>query len=469
MTDGDGTPSVDAYSPQRRTALVLTGTGTAGAYHAGVLRALHEAGVKIDIVAARGIGVVGALFAAIDGAPRLWDERGFWRSSFVRGLYPWRGTLRGVVWALAAALAIIVIPIAAVALGLVVFPIDFVLQMIGLSGGGLTGGYLRVAERAFSPTGFPTWLPRLAVLVLGTMATLSLVSGAEWTRRRRRGAFWWRILTAPVMVAPAVDHVWTSLWELLRGATQLKEPRHGDLGRRFTELVSENLGQPGFRELLIVTHDVDAQRDLVCALVAEPRRRELLRRQAGEGASEILDLAGLGRDHLADVVAASLAIPLATEYHQITFAPDSYWRGERHRLVDRPASLPRIVEELSGLGVEQIVLVSAAPVSPGPHALGTAPIDGLGQLGEWIQSAEAAAVRDVVATAELTGAALFLIAPRHNPLGPFDFSGTVDDRSERVFSLPELMHLGYEDAHHQFVEPIIGDSGDRVGGWNFRN
>ncbi|HMB81767.1 MAG TPA: patatin-like phospholipase family protein, partial [Vicinamibacterales bacterium] len=42
------------YSPQRRTALVLTGTGTAGAYHAGVLRALHEAGVKIDIVAGRG-------------------------------------------------------------------------------------------------------------------------------------------------------------------------------------------------------------------------------------------------------------------------------------------------------------------------------------------------------------------------------------------------------------------------------
>src|SRR5436189_33235 len=46
-----------AYAPQRRTALVLSGIGTAGAYHAGVLRALHEAGVKIDVVAGRGIGV----------------------------------------------------------------------------------------------------------------------------------------------------------------------------------------------------------------------------------------------------------------------------------------------------------------------------------------------------------------------------------------------------------------------------
>ena len=42
------------YIPHLRTALVLTGTGTAGAYHAGVIRALHEAGVKVDLVAGRG-------------------------------------------------------------------------------------------------------------------------------------------------------------------------------------------------------------------------------------------------------------------------------------------------------------------------------------------------------------------------------------------------------------------------------
>jgi len=39
------------YSPRQRTALVLAGTGTAGAYQAGVLRALAEAGVRIDLVA----------------------------------------------------------------------------------------------------------------------------------------------------------------------------------------------------------------------------------------------------------------------------------------------------------------------------------------------------------------------------------------------------------------------------------
>src|SRR5207253_3812991 len=86
----DGMTGPEPYSPQRRTALVLTGSGTAGAYHAGVLRALHEAGVKLDVVAGRGVGVVGALFAAIDGAHRLWEEKGFWRSPAVASLYSWR-------------------------------------------------------------------------------------------------------------------------------------------------------------------------------------------------------------------------------------------------------------------------------------------------------------------------------------------------------------------------------------------
>src|SRR5438309_6575966 len=121
----------EPYSPQRRTALVLTGTGTAGAYHAGVLRALHEAGVKLDVVAGRGVGVIGALFAAIDGSQRLWDDKGFWRASAVRSFYSWRPMMRTAAWAAALSLAIVAMPIAAVAAGLVVFPIDFVLQLIG--------------------------------------------------------------------------------------------------------------------------------------------------------------------------------------------------------------------------------------------------------------------------------------------------------------------------------------------------
>src|SRR5436190_5127607 len=155
-----------AYSPQLRTALVLSGVGTAGAYHAGVLRALHEAGVKIDVVAGRGIGVVGALFAAIDGAQRLWDDSGFWRSPHLGRLYAWRTIPRIAVGALAVSLAIVAVPIAVAALGLIVYPIDFLLKMVGIGGadGGSAGSlvqvYLRAMDAAFAPAMLPTWLPR---------------------------------------------------------------------------------------------------------------------------------------------------------------------------------------------------------------------------------------------------------------------------------------------------------------------
>ncbi len=88
------------YSTRLRTALVLTGSGTSGAYHAGVLRALHEAGVKIDLVAGRGAGTIGALFAAVDGGARLWEDKGLWRSPSAETFYGWRGPLRVAGWAL---------------------------------------------------------------------------------------------------------------------------------------------------------------------------------------------------------------------------------------------------------------------------------------------------------------------------------------------------------------------------------
>src|SRR5204863_4070993 len=143
-SDGMIPAPAEHYSPQLRTALVLTGTGTAGAYHAGALRAFHEAGVKLDVVAGRGIGVVGAVFAAIDGAQRLWEEKGFWRSPAVRTFYAWRPLLRLAAWGAALSMAIVVLPIAVMAIGLVVFPVDFVLKMIGsTSAGGIVAAYLR--------------------------------------------------------------------------------------------------------------------------------------------------------------------------------------------------------------------------------------------------------------------------------------------------------------------------------------
>ncbi len=469
MTGWDTTSAAEPYAPSRRTALLLTGTGTAGAYHAGVLRALHEAGVKIDVVAARGVGVVGALFAAIDGAPRLWAEQGFWRAPHLSRLYGWRSSARALGWALTASVLLVSVPLAAMAVGLVVYPFDFLLKMVGVgAGGGMTARYLELVAAAFAPDGLPTWLPRLVLIVLGAGGIVACVEAAAAKgRRRHRGRAWWWALRPPLARRPVEERLWTHLWDLLRGAAALKRPSPADLGRRYAELLAENLGQPVFRELLIAVHDLDARRDLVFAMVEESRRLGLFRRTTSAEAllrrAEVLDLAGLARTHLPDAVAAALAVPLASDPHVIQFAPDAFWRGESHRLCDRPGSVTRLIAELCDLDVAQIVIVSSAPDPQGPHALMAPPIDPIGRLGEYCQSAEAAAMHDVLASATGRPYRLFTIRPGHNPVGPFDFAGGFDDRSDRRQRVSELTSQGYEDAYRQFIEPVVAVSGERVG------
>jgi len=72
-------------------------------------------------------------------------------------------------------------------------------------------------------------------------------------------------------------------------------------------------------------------------------------------------------------------------------------------------------------------------------------------------------VRDAVRLAAGSPVKLFVIRPTHNPLGPFDFAGGFDDRSDRSQPLDEVIAQGYEDAYRQFIEPVVGASGEHVG------
>ncbi len=69
---------------------------------------------------------------------------------------------------------------------------------------------------------------------------------------------------------------------------------------------------------------------------------------------------------------------------------------------------------------------------------------------------ETSVVRDVIGSHKKRFNGLFLIQPAHNPIGPLDFEGTYDERSDRYQSLGELMDRGYEDAYRQFIEPVVG-------------
>lgn len=461
----------DSYSPERRTALLFTGTGADGAYHAGAMRALQEAGVKIDVVGGRGIGAIAAVLAAVDGGSQLWDAGGFWRSPLVARMYRWRWPFTVLRWLMIALLAVLAIPAAVILLGVIVYPIALLLGMAGLDAGArFVERFIATLSQAFAPAALPTWIPRLAAL-LSTVALIVLGGGAMLARwrsplyRRSTGNRLWTLLGSPIDTGAAILHATETVWRLLKGGATIKTPEADDLSRRYAELLSENLGQPGFRELLLVVHDLDANRDLVFGLVRDPYRRMLFPSPGSVSAArraEAHDLSSGMQGFLADVLASALSLPAVSDARLVRFAPDSYWRGETHRLSDRPGSIGRLIEEAAAAGAEQVMIVAAAPEPPGPHELRPPRLDGLGRVGEQIASAETAALADAVRHLHHRFQGLYLIRPSHNPIRPLDLEGAYDERSDRMQSLDELMERGYEDAYRQFIEPFLGASGERV-------
>jgi hypothetical protein len=471
LTSDAPTDSTRPYSTRLRTALVLTGTGTAGAYHAGVLRALHEAGLRIDLVAGRGIGAAAALFAAVDGGQRLWDETGLWKQGTLAHAYRWRQPLRVAGWAVVAAVALLAIPLVLIALGVLAALASVLLSLVTLDAASkaVTAGYGRALDALLAPAALPTVVPRLIVFcLLLTVGALAVgVAAAAWrapARRRTPRASLWRLFGAPFSGRLVLDRSVGELWNLVRGAAAIPAPPRPELGRRYVDLLSENLGQPGFRELLVTTHDLDARLDLTFALLGDGHRQRFFGRPGGEGgrAAEAIDLAGVGRDHVVDALAASLAIPVATEPHLLRLAPEGPWKGETHRVCDRPGSLGRLLEEVQAAGAEQVIVVSAAPPPGRPHELATSRVDPRGRATEPLAAFEGADLRDALQRGTATFASMYVIRPGHNPLGPLDFAGVYDERSDRAFSLAELVDRGYEDAYHQFIEPVVAAGGDRI-------
>lgn len=460
----------DLYSPERRTALVLTGTGADGAYHAGVLRALHEVGVKIDLVAGRGVGVASAILSSVDGASRLWDPRGLWGVPVVADLYAWRLPIRLLGGLLIAIALVLLAPALLLALAMLIYPLGLLLGMLGLdAGAAVVQAYVRLLASLFHPGALPTWLPRIVTLVAGaTVLALAVYAGLAWRRlpyaRRQRGNRAWLMLGAPLDQLRAVAHFARGVWDLLRGGHGPWPPNPDEFSRRFSELLSENAGQPGFKELLIVVHDLDARRDLVFGLLRAPYQAALFPSAAATGPrrAEAFDLSSPARTDLLHVLHAALSPAALTEPALVQFPADGYWRGEVHRLVDRPSCLGRLLEEVAAAGAEQVIIVAATPNAPKPHELVPARADARGRLSEHLSAADAAALDDALRHLEHRFRGVYVIRPAHNPIQALDFGGAYDVRSDRWQSLNELMSQGHEDASRTFIERVLGASGERL-------
>lgn len=459
-----------SYSPRLRTALVLTGAGTAGAYQAGVLRALAEAGVKIDLIAAHGPGVANAVMASVDGSARVGDQAGPWMSPALAKAYSWRTALRLAGVGVMAALGVLLLPLIVLIVATVIYGLSLLASLANLTSvaAQLVQAYVVTLDILFHPPILPTVVPRLIVLCL--LVTGAILVAAWWrgrslraSRRRVAGATWWQLFGSPINAAEPIATVTQSVWTLVRGASTDTAPPPAEIGRRYVDLLSENLGQPGFCEVVLGLHDLDARRDLALAVLSEPSLALFSAKRAVGGAreAEAIDLTTSMRDQLADLVAGGLQIAGVTPGQTVAFPAEHYWQGERHRLCDRPELVHRLVDEALGLGAEQIIFVSAAPPAGLPHALGPQPADLRGRAGEWQRSVETAVLDDALALSASRFSGAFVIRPSHNPIGPFQFGGTYDETSDRSRTLADLQRQGYDDAYRLFIEPVVA-SGDRL-------
>ena len=395
----------DSYSPERRTALLFTGTGADGAYHAGAMRALQEAGVKIDIVGGRGIGAVSAVLAAVDGSAQLWDDGGFWRSGAVADLYRWRWPFRALRLLGIALIAVLAVPAGVLLLAIFVYPIALVLGMAGLQSGSRLVefflAFLGVCLRA-----------RRAAIVDPTAVAAAVHRGVDRARGGRLAGAISIAAVSPVDGQLAVDaaraHRWTpvcaigqateAVWRLLKGSATIRTPDPRISAAATPSCWARTSDSRDFGELLLVAHDLDAHRDLVFGLVRDPFRRALFPPPGRHVVAPRRSARPVerGAGFVADVLAAALSVPGVSDPRLVEFAPDAYWRGETHRLIDRPASFGRLLEESAAAGAEQVVIVAAAADPPGPHELRPPRLDGLGRVGEHIASAETAAVADAI-------------------------------------------------------------------------
>jgi hypothetical protein len=462
--------------------LVFTGSGASGAYHAGVLKALDESGVKIDLAVGSGIGTVGAAFAAVAGGARLYGADSFWRGVGWRSFYRVRPILRVTLWLLAAILGVIVVPAAlALLLGLLSPLILLVWLLLSRFGSGVPGW---VGLEVGALPGL--YSAALALPAFGlALAVVAFLARLVLRDRRRMG----EALEAVLDARRAEERLRRMLWTVASGpAVSADAPPAEELSKRYTALLAENLGQPGFRELILRVADLETGAALPLVLLQDVHRaafaaaRARGSRQRSEGIPGGVDMRRSGYEALFfDAVVTGLLPLLGAPVRRVTFPKGGVHAGEVHRLADAALVGGSGLSEALAAGAEQVIVVTGVPqaaqVPPrrrGPRALADGllatlerrgverDVDGAERINRmvetlghrtddggrgWQDPATGRLYRDV---------ALYVIRPERRALGPLELDGARDPASEVMETLEDLMERGYHDAYRLFVEPVVG-------------
>ena len=226
-----------------------------GAYHAGVLKALEEAGVKIDVMAGQGVG---------GGRGRARRRRRGIASVGSKGNLAQRSSQ-------------------------ILLPVENVrargrMACVPVHGPdacdvGSARDRPRVRVGALADRCGPYSCWRAADnRRRGRHRGSSRFKAAIRRKENRGGGCWERRWTGTARRSTFAG----ALWELLHAGGPVRNPTRADVGRRYAEVFDESVGQPGFRELMIVATDLDSRRDIVAALLRDPFRRDFVARDPGK-------------------------------------------------------------------------------------------------------------------------------------------------------------------------------------------
>jgi hypothetical protein len=463
------------YSPKRRTALVFTGSGTTGAYHAGVLRALDESGVKIDVVVGSGIGAVAAAYAAVGGGPKLYGPGGFWAGVRWGSFYRLRPSLRIGLSLLAVSFAVMALPVLLALLLGALFPLLLIADRVSPGVASRVLVPLWVApERLSGPYLAAQALPVfvLAVLALATLA-------AVYFRDRRRLA---EAFESLLDADPGLARLRRGLWEIARGAALSGgPPSDAELGRRYVALLADNLGEPGFRELVLRAADLDRGEALAFTLL---RGGDAAPGPSREGAlAGAVDLRAPAHDALFfDALATGLLCPMGMPMRRVSFPKGAPHGGEVHRLTDATLAPGSGIAEALAAGAAQLIVVTGVPEAAAPLARRRGPLARVDAAMRVLERqaageiAEAERVNRMVSTLGHRGTDgrgawedpargrvyreidLWVIRPEGRALGPMELDGARDPVTEVLQTTADLLELGFRDAYRQFVEPVVGQS-----------
>ena len=463
------------YSPRRRTALVFTGSGTTGAYHAGALKALDESGVKIDLVVGSGIGAVSAAYAAAVGGAKLYGPGGFWVGARWSSFYRLRPVVRVALTLLGVSFGIFAAPmLLGLALG-VVATLLLIVERIVPGAASRAVAFLWVAPEALSGP----YLAAQAVPVFGLALLAIAVVARLWLSDRRRFA---EAFESFLDAGPGLDRLRRGIWEIAGGAAaRAQPPDDAELGRRYVATLAENLGEPGFRELIVRTADLDRSGALAFVLLRDANGAPA--RARDNGFAEAVDLRQPGSDALFfDALATGLLCPMAMPLRRVSFPKGAVHAGETHRLTDASFAPGCGIADAIAAGAEQVIVVTGVPEEPSPLARRRGP---LARIDATLRSLEAQAAREIhetertnrmvaslgqraaggraawqdPATGRLFGEIdLWVIRPERRTLGPMELDGARDPATEVLQTADDLVELGFRDAYHQFVEPVVGQS-----------